>query len=526
MSDIVTEGIIKAPGAKLLYRSASGLEKAMADVDGERLIGTYAEIVSDQWDPYAISYNNLPYLAYAMGVLIWEEGWSESTQREWTARQFEYKALRGTQDGISMALHYSGRDFVGPQGYEIVQAIRPPQGYFASPSLSKAEYDFWIHLMPELRITFEEGVGWDGDDVLYVNDGGSGWHVGLDDGEALHGRKAYLRIRGVDTPLQIYSFTKTIDSVTSVDYERVAIPGQAGLAFTTEDFVNDEERFVCAEAIVPELVTIRVDGSYSHEELQLHLDTVLPGLVPLDVRYERESDVGKGNSFYFVNDWSDSRNIVVDQLGPATGWGILVAQPARLATPVVGDGALVAQAADIFAVGGIETDDIIGFGALEAGDVGLMGVGGVGHAPPVRAATFANVPMQPIFIPEPVVFFADAGHDAGRLLADRIFLYDENIVATITGGISFVGVDYVSWPAYTADLMINLHTDDDVWSWFADEGYTTDDNYFSSTVQLQDFDRSNRAVVTSQALRDRVRVRIRSNASDRIERTSLDRNHN
>ena len=54
--------------------------------------------------------------------------------------------------------------------------------------------------------------------------------------------------------------------------------------------------------------------------------------------------------------------------------------------------------------------------------------------------------------------------------------------------------------------MIHLHTKDKVWSWFADEGYTTDDNYFSSAPDLDDFDRSNRAVVTSQALRDRVRV--------------------
>ena len=44
------------------------------------------------------------------------------------------------------------------------------------------------------------------------------------------------------------------------------------------------------------------------------------------------------------------------------------------------------------------------------------------------------------------------------------------------------------------------------YSWFADEAFANDDNYFASTVQLQDFDRSNRAVVTSQALRDRVRV--------------------
>ena len=92
------------------------------------------------------------------------------------------------------------------------------------------------------------------------------------------------------------------------------------------------------------------------------------------------------------------------------------------------------------------------------------------------------------------------------MLADRVFLYDPAIVGTITGGVSFVGVDYVSWPAYTADLMIHLHADDDWWSWFGDEGFTTDDNYFASTVDMSDFDRASRAVVTSQALRDRVRV--------------------
>ena len=85
-------------------------------------------------------------------------------------------------------------------------------------------------------------------------------------------------------------------------------------------------------------------------------------------------------------------------------------------------------------------------------------------------------------------------------------MHDPAIAGIITGGISFVGVDYTSWPAYTGDLMINLNSKDEVFSWFADEGFVTDDNYFSSTTQLQDFDRSNRAVVTAQALRDRVRV--------------------
>jgi len=453
MSDIVTEGIIPYPGAKLLYRSASGLEKSMADVDGERLIGTYAEIIIDQWDPYKISVNNLPYLGYAMGVMLWEDGWSESTQREWVAHQFEYKALRGTQAGIEMALNYTGRDFTG--GYYIVQAMRPPQCFFASPSMSKEAYDFWIHLLPEVRITFEEGVGWDGVDVMYVRDGGVNDFVGLDDGEALYGRKAYLRIRGVDKPIQIYSFTKTINGVASVDFEQVAIPGLAGPAYMTEDFVNDEQ-FVCAETIKPQLVTIRVDGSYNHEESQLHLDTVLPGLEPIDVRYERESDIGWGNSFFFVGDWSDSRNIThpSDLPHPDNELPDTIPRPEH---PIV--------------------------------------------LPPTPPNTIPY-PVPPV----PIVYYADAGYDAARMLADRIFLYDPDIVGTITGGISYVGVDYVSWPAYTADLMIDMNTDDDVWSWFGDEGFVTDDNYFASEPDLRDFDRSNRAVVTSQALRDRVRV--------------------
>jgi hypothetical protein len=455
VSDIVTEGVLPHAGAKLIYGNATGLEKSMADVDGERLIGTYAEIINDQWNPYKISYNNLPYLGYAMGVMLWEEGWSESTQREWVARQFEYKALRGTQDGIEMALNYAGRDFVGPPGYHITQALRPPQCFFASPGLTKEEFDFWIHLMPELRITFHEGIGWDGDDVLFCDDGGAGWYVGLDDGPALHGRKAFLRIKGKDIPLEIYSFTKTINGVTSIDYERVAIPGQAGFAFTTEDFVNDDERFVCAEAIVPKLVTIRVDGSYSHEQSQLHLDMVLPGLEPIDVRYERVSDVGWGNSWFFVGDWADHINVPPAQINPLIYYPDLPSPENPIVYPDSGSAT---------------------------------------QPPPVPTP------------PTPVVFYADAGYDAARMLADRIFLYDPDIVGTITGGISYVGVDYVSWPAYTADLMIDLHAKDIVWSWFADEGYANDDNYFASEPDLRDFDRANRAVVTSQALRDRVRV--------------------
>jgi hypothetical protein len=230
-----------------------------------------------------------------------------------------------------------------------------------------------------------------------------------------------------------------------------------------DDFAEDPDRFICTEKVVPQLVTLRIDGSYDHEQSELHLDTVLPGLEPINVRYERQSDVGWGNSFFFVGDWSDSRNVLAPA-EPSVGNGDLASQPATLtnATDATGAGVLTADRSTIWN-------------------------------------------FSPLY-GDPVVYYADAGYDAARMLADRIFLYDPDIIATITGGISFVGVDYVSWPAYTADIMIQLNTTDDAWSWFADEGYLTDDNYFVSATQLQDFDRGCRATVVSQALRDRVRV--------------------
>ena len=87
-------------------------------------------------------------------------------------KQFEYKSLRGTQAGIEMALHYSGRDFVGPQGYTVAAGDPSAAVVLRFAIADKEEYDFWIHLMPELRITFYEGVGWDGVDVLFCGDGG------------------------------------------------------------------------------------------------------------------------------------------------------------------------------------------------------------------------------------------------------------------------------------------------------------------------------------------------------------------
>ena len=51
-------------GSRLLYRTSTGLEKALTDVDGYRITDTAAELIQAIWDPWACPLRLLPYLAW------------------------------------------------------------------------------------------------------------------------------------------------------------------------------------------------------------------------------------------------------------------------------------------------------------------------------------------------------------------------------------------------------------------------------------------------------------------------------
>ena len=160
-TDPLNLGILPNAGEAVLYRAATGLEKAMADVDAYRLTATYAELIQDQWDPFAISEHNLPYLGWAMGANLWESSWSTSTKRVWTAQQFQFKALRGTPEAFKMALE--------PSNYDVTDMIRPSQGFWASPDMTTDEWNAWIKQMPELRIFYAKREGKRGVDEFFCD---------------------------------------------------------------------------------------------------------------------------------------------------------------------------------------------------------------------------------------------------------------------------------------------------------------------------------------------------------------------
>lgn len=283
-------------GSKLLYRSATGLEKAGADVDGERITDINAELIIDTWNPYKTFLKNLPFLAWAWGVDIWEDGWSEETQREWTARQWEFKAKRGTIDAMRMALDFAGRDFVGVGGYIIKQAMTPPQGLYFAPGLSVEEHNAWLRLMPELRIYLGSEFGTADADQFYDDCFYDVDFTAYDNGWELYGRKAILRQQGKsDVNLKVIQRSRVTETYRAVDWEQISTRGaSAGGLFFGSDFF-DTLHYFGSDDERPNLYSVVLDRSFDRFSTELHLSSIRPSYEPISVTYERDSDIGQAD---------------------------------------------------------------------------------------------------------------------------------------------------------------------------------------------------------------------------------------
>lgn len=138
-------------GSKILYRSATGLEKALAEVDATRITDIQAELIRSIWDPDTCPENLLPYLAFAMGVEYWNDNWSITTKRTWIATQWLFKSLRGTEAGLKMAVRFAGRD-VSPFGYSVIKVTTRPQVIHSGPSLTREQREAWLQQLPQVDV--------------------------------------------------------------------------------------------------------------------------------------------------------------------------------------------------------------------------------------------------------------------------------------------------------------------------------------------------------------------------------------
>lgn len=131
-------------GSQILYRAATGLERSMSDADALRLFDINAELIIDVWDPYKIPYHLLPYLAYAMGVNLWEDWWTEDIQRDWVARQWPLKSIRGTRAGLE--------EFTKAIGGQVKRVISPPAITYPLPSYTEEQRQAYVARFAQLRL--------------------------------------------------------------------------------------------------------------------------------------------------------------------------------------------------------------------------------------------------------------------------------------------------------------------------------------------------------------------------------------
>lgn len=400
-------------GSLVLYTQSTSGERSAADVESERLMGDtgiIAELIIDTWSPYYTLKRNLPFLAWAYNIDLWEDGWSESTQREWVSQAMNFKSIRGTIGAIQVALDYAGRDFVnGVNGYELVDYMVPPQGFYAAPDLTVEEYNDWIRLMPQVRIYLGNDRGEANGDEFYTEDGAIDVNaVSYDDGWELYGRKAILRREGYDdVNLLIIEHETITTDYEAIDWESIHTPGVSELGFFSDEDALEEDKFIDWDEVPAEIYSVNLDRTFSESHTELHLSSVFPGMEPIDIQFERNSDIGDAGPFLYLDD------------------------------------------------GFVEID----FCEEDYGDL---------------------------------------------MIADYIYLNDPSVQSVMNLGISFVDIDRIDFPLYTMELLIDLHSSEELDVWYTDVGFV--EETFVANEDSSHIDRAIRAVRSSKSLRDKALV--------------------
>lgn len=88
----------------LLPSNATALERAIADVDGTRLLATPTAFIAALWDPAKCPADLLPYLAWALSVDVWNPDWPEATKRAVIAASPAVHRRKGTRAAVEDAV--------------------------------------------------------------------------------------------------------------------------------------------------------------------------------------------------------------------------------------------------------------------------------------------------------------------------------------------------------------------------------------------------------------------------------------
>lgn len=279
-----------------ILHTASSFERALETVSAERWADLDVDVIRRARDPWTCPEHLLSFLAFERSVDIWDEDWPVEKKRSVIAAAPGDHHLKTTEEGY--------RRYIAHAEGDLVETQTPPGGFFAAPDLSREQWDAWISRMPRLRVTLGHSLG------EWVAPAGTFADVaavevdapGVNDGPALHGRRALLRREAgaPDQPLRVATVTTQRTLREAIDFERIVIPGQSSFGLAADDGAAGTD-FADAAETRPQAFSYRLDSTYVHEESELALTSVPVGYDPLDVRFLRESDTGDGTAQFFAS---------------------------------------------------------------------------------------------------------------------------------------------------------------------------------------------------------------------------------
>ncbi|MDC7787366.1 phage tail protein I [Rhodoplanes sp. TEM] len=103
-----------------------------------------AALLRTLWDPWTCPAAQLPLLAWAWSVDIWNPAWPEHRKRQVIAESPAFHEAKTTVAGYRMAVGYVDAEFV--------RARLPRHAFFVGAGPSEASHQAWLDGLPEIRI--------------------------------------------------------------------------------------------------------------------------------------------------------------------------------------------------------------------------------------------------------------------------------------------------------------------------------------------------------------------------------------
>lgn len=237
------------------------------------------EILRTLWNPWTCPASELPLLAYAWSVDIWNESWPETRKRSVIAESRAYHARKTTVSGYRMALGY--RDA------QLVRANLPRHSFFAGRAPTPESHEKWLSSLPEIRIYQA---------TMRVRAGRKGFFVGRRFARSIERvmwdtRRAELIRNGSTTQLVISGLARSAEGAILSEPERLLIPGPPVRKFRAGGFVGWP---VASGGIAGSRV---VSLSYVTEPGEFSRNAISPSLTPLDVTpkyFGQSRPIGRG----------------------------------------------------------------------------------------------------------------------------------------------------------------------------------------------------------------------------------------